>query len=112
MSNTRHLKGRPPDTDADSGPCGDCGLPTTPEDGLWEYYMVTNETWLLAGMDTAHVPDDADRSAAGHHYLCIGCLEARLGRRLTPGDFTDAPVNSPGEVRWPRTTRLLNRLGY
>ena len=25
--------------------------------------------------------------------LCVGCLEARLGRRLTPSDFTGVPLN-------------------
>jgi hypothetical protein len=24
---------------------------------------------------------------------CVGCLEKRLGRVLTPNDFTDAPIN-------------------
>jgi hypothetical protein len=27
------------------------------------------------------------------HYLCIGCLELRLGRQLTGADFTDCPLN-------------------
>ena len=41
--------------------------------------------------------------------LCIGCLECRLGRRLTPDDFDDWPVNEPHP---DHTARLANRLGY
>jgi len=26
-------------------------------------------------------------------FLCIGCLEARIGRQLRPDDFTDAPID-------------------
>jgi hypothetical protein len=36
-------------------------------------------------------------------FLCISCLERRLGRTLTQGDFTDAPINNPG----PWDTPLL-----
>jgi hypothetical protein len=46
-----------------------------------EYYMVTDEVW-----STAWPEDDG--------MLCIGCLEARLGRALTAKDFTDAPINT------------------
>jgi hypothetical protein len=49
---------------------------------IGEYYMVTDEVWGQA------CPE-------GKGMLCIGCLEARLGRELTARDFTDAPVNSP-----------------
>jgi len=27
------------------------------------------------------------------HFLCIGCLENRLGRKLTPDDFSLVPLN-------------------
>ena len=47
-----------------------------------EYYMVAGEVRDAAGMDSG--------------YLCIGCLEERLGWRLGPWDFTDATVNDPG----------------
>jgi hypothetical protein len=46
--------------------------------------MVKNEVW-----DAAVGPD----SFIDYSYLCIGCLELRLGRRLVPDDFTDAPLN-------------------
>lgn len=54
--------------------------------------MVHDELWAVAG--------------AGAGYLCIACLEARLGRRLTARDFTSAPINRPDP--WD-TDRLASR---
>jgi hypothetical protein len=42
--------------------------------------------------------------------LCIGCLEVRVGRRLEPSDFSDAPINYPGFLK--RSERLSDRLGH
>lgn len=39
-------------------------------------------------------------------FLCIGCLEKRLGYYLSPNDFTDAPIN--GVHPWD-TPRLVER---
>ena len=76
-------------------PCRDCGDPTLPEDGPSEFYMVRDELWALAG--------------AGDRYLCIGCLEGRLGRRLAREDFSDVRLN---DVRYGggSSGRLLIRL--
>jgi len=41
-------------------------------------------------------------------FLCIGCLELRIGRRLTVADFKDVPVNDPHDP-W-QTPRLRSRL--
>jgi hypothetical protein len=62
-----------------------------------EWYMVHDHVWAQAGT--------CDRGG----YLCIGCLETRLGRHLAGDDFTDAPVNrSP---RWSRRSpRFEDRL--
>jgi hypothetical protein len=60
----------------------------------WEHYMVHPKVWKKAGMDRG--------------FLCIGCLERRLGRRLTAKDFTDAPINNPDDP-W-NTPRLRLRL--
>lgn len=30
------------------------------------------------------------------NFLCIPCLEVRIGRALIAADFIDAPVNMPG----------------
>jgi hypothetical protein len=60
--------------------------------------MVHDSVWGDAGMKTN------PRKPEG--MLCIGCLEDRLGRRLTPADFTDAEVNT-----WRASERLQNRQG-
>jgi hypothetical protein len=86
-----------PDDDP-PGPCFDCGTPTCPDGAAWEYYMVTNDLWAASGM----------QHTGG--YLCVGCLEGRIGRQLTPEDFPDWPVNLP-EYGW-KSNRLLTRLGY
>lgn len=84
--------------------CDDCGVatvscaapPFTPcskpvygcdHDGTWEWYMVTDHVWALAG--------DA-------LFLCIGDLERRLGRPLNSGDFAALPVNDPNPYDTPR----------
>lgn len=66
---------------------------------IHEYYRVTNEVWLQA------VPGN-------HGMLCVGCLEKRLGRELTPADFElDVPINHNSPM-WPKSDRLMKRMGY
>jgi hypothetical protein len=77
--------------------CDDCGFGTLL---LNEYYMVTDTVWKQAW--------------AGHRkwwhleILCIGCLEARLNRKLTRDDFIDAPINNPDSEYM--SERLLDRI--
>lgn len=84
---------------AKSGPvpthwhCLGCGV-STAEDGVNEYYMVQAEVWAAA-------------NPKRRGMLCIGCLETRLGRRLTPEDFTHAPINSI--IEW-HSERLRSRI--
>lgn len=83
--------------------CIDCGVDTCPctgkrgcrHTGRWEHYMVHDRVWKAARMGG----DDG--------YLCIGCLETRIGRKLRPRDFTTAPCNDPDDP-WS-TPRLANR---
>lgn len=84
--------------------CADCGMDTAPctgkrgcrHKGRWEYYAVHDAIWAEAGV--------------GDGYLCIGCLESRLGRTLTPADFkTEALISDPYDP-W-HTPRLASRLG-
>ena len=72
--------------------CDDCGSDTRPES-----YSLLSAVWRVA------VGSDAiDR-------LCIGCIEARLERRLTPDDFAeDSPLNDPD--RDAMSERLRDRL--
>jgi hypothetical protein len=93
------------DDDADDYPaplCADCGVDTCPVEtgSRAESFMVHDEIWAAAG--------DED-------HLCVGCLEHRLGRQLTPGDFTDCKMNdlaiADDRYEWSwRTPRLISRL--
>jgi hypothetical protein len=57
--------------------CLDCDVDTVE---IGHYYMLRDDVWPEAN------PDDAG-------MLCFRCVQARLGRRLTARDFTDAPIN-------------------
>ncbi len=62
-----------------------------------EVYSVRSAIWKAAGMEPSG------------GCLCIGCLEKRLGRRLTPKDFAKGDAfNFP---RSPGTPRLKERRG-
>ena len=74
--------------------CLDCGFDCHSDEG-GEYYMVHDRVWKEAR------PEDWG-------MLCVGCLEKRLGRRLTPRDFTGAPVNNPHVKR--KSDRILSRM--
>lgn len=58
--------------------CVDCKVNTM---DMNEYYMVNDSLWKRAGM----------KQHDG--FLCIGCLETRVGRGLTSRDFTECPLN-------------------
>ena len=77
--------------------CADCGFDTTDN----EYYMVRNDVWEQAlGRKYPPQPD--------HVFLCIGCLENRIGRTLSRRDFIDCPLNTHPDFR--RSRRLRNRM--
>ncbi len=87
--------------------CHDCGRDTTPydEDGRpvdagWEWYMVEGPLWEAA---TRPEGPEAVR------FLCVGCLERRLGRRLAPEDFADLPINEPSPLESPVLAARLGR---
>jgi hypothetical protein len=72
--------------------CLDCKMDTGKER---EHYYLRLDVWL-----------QAHNSKTG--MLCIGCVETRLGRTLTPADFTEASINNPKVV--PMSARLLSRI--
>ena len=74
--------------------CLDCR-----QDTRDEWYMVHDSVWGDAGMDL------------DGGFLCIGCLEDRLGRELGPIDFAPLPINSPAWNLYGSSQRLLRRLG-
>jgi hypothetical protein len=68
--------------DPHGAPCFECGIDTI-ESG--EYYLVREKVWLAACAWNA--------KASGFDFLCIGCLESRLGRRLQPDHLTECELN-------------------
>jgi hypothetical protein len=67
--------------------CMDCQYDTFRD----EYYFLHEEVWLSANPKSKGM-------------LCIGCVEERIGRRLTPEDFKGVPIFHP------HSPRLLSRL--
>ena len=71
-----------------------------------DWYMVKDRIWKKVAKDDLDV------------VLCVECLESRLGRKLTPKDFKDVPLNYEmlhdlDNVRedYGCTVALLDRLG-
>lgn len=76
--------------------CLDCKIDTGK---IGEHYMLVDATWQLA--------HDSNKG-----MLCVGCIEKRLGRELTPADFElDVPINHNSPM-WPKSDRLMKRMGY
>lgn len=76
--------------------CVDCNEDTSSRTGIREYYMVSDSVWQQEARMPVH-----------GGMLCIGCLETRIKRQLTPADFIDAPINQ-GCFYYSR--RLASRL--
>lgn len=85
-------------------PCWDCRVNTCPLEGNREYYEVSDEVWHEAyGIGVGY----SDNGVNGY-FLCIGCLENRLGRKLVRLDFNNCWANNPSP--W-LSERLNERLG-
>lgn len=97
-------------------PCMDCGTDTTPCRNAqncphhkrhqcrhnsplpWEWYMIEDDLWA------------AIVGPGARGFLCIGCLERRLGRQLNRADFSHRPVNLiPSRSSSPRLIAALTR---
>lgn len=75
--------------------CGDCGMDTGKIDSV-EMYGLKNELWQQVNLNK---PVD---------FLCIGCLEKRLGREVDANDFSDVLLNE--HPAYQRSERLKDRL--
>lgn len=81
--------------------CLDCHMDTF---AGGEYFMVHADVWARTGLDVG--------------ILCVRCTENRIGRELTPSDFTEAPCNFIFSKSWlligrqyPEFIERLNRAG-
>lgn len=75
--------------------CMDCDVDTNE---IREYFMVDDNLWI------ENVPEY-------HGFLCIGCLEDRVGRTLEATDFpSHLPINNPNGLFFPHSDRLRDRL--
>jgi hypothetical protein len=82
--------------------CAECGVGTLT---LNESFMVKDDVWVKAW---AGRMKSWQRRAPGQMVLCIGCLEAHIGRMLRAVDFTDTPLNDLDHFHM--SARLLDRL--
>lgn len=86
----------------DDTTCDDCGMETNhikrDDDGA-EFYMVKPAVWKAA-----------EAAGGKANFLCVGCLEDRVGRPLRSSDFTDAPLNTAPDWEYGRSARLRDRL--
>jgi hypothetical protein len=63
-------------------PCKDCGCEVSPvRDGKRSTWTVSDRTWKEAGMKA-----QGKRPLGSGEFLCLHCLESRLGRKLTLAD--------------------------
>jgi hypothetical protein len=85
--------------------CADCNVDTL---AIGEYYMVRDEVWEQAwvGRRRRSGPRHWSLRHSRHkqrrgprEILCVGCLEARIGRQLNRDDFAAMVGNSTGAVR-------------
>jgi hypothetical protein len=93
--------------------CCDCGTNTVPsgkpKPGTHEQFIVNDNVWIAAGMTPGKV--DKNNELIGGGILCVGCIENRLGRRLTVNDFK--PITLPLLLSSPWITeRLRSRALY
>jgi len=79
-------------TDYSDTRCRDCLVETSHS----EWYIVKDNLWREATSS-----DCVD-------FLCVGCLEKRIERRLIPNDFKAIPINFQ---ECDRSERLLERMG-
>lgn len=77
-----------------AAPCARCGCDTK---AAGEWYFVHDDVWAAATL----TPNLA------HLYLCIGCLEAQLGRELDADDFVTTATD---DNRHNGSARLRDRL--
>lgn len=69
--------------------------------------MVRNSVWGGAGFSNDWLGAFFPRPKSRSVFLCVGCLETRLGRTLCRSDFERLPAN---EIDPLSSERLIDRL--
>jgi hypothetical protein len=96
------------------GHCCDCGMATVPsgnpKPGTFEQFIVKDDIWIVAGMKPGKV-DPKTYELVGGGFLCVGCIEERLGRRLTANDINPMTIGNLLISPWI-TDRLRSRILY
>ncbi len=72
--------------------CLDCYIDTSKAN---ELYMLQDETWKLTGLGKVGM-------------LCVGCIESRIGRKLTATDFNNSYLNNYRTAS--KSARLVSRM--
>jgi hypothetical protein len=70
-------------------------------------YTITNNVWEQAWPGTSLAKTNAAQPAE-RYFLCIGCLEQRLGRKLTRSDFIEGNCLNDVSDKW--SERSVDRL--
>lgn len=98
----KRVRGLNPDLDFG---CMVCDFDTSTE-----FFMVHDHLWQVAieGLPRRTLRMVGGR-CIGAELLCVGCLEKRLGRKLTADDFSVAPCNYDRD-EYDTSPRLANRL--
>lgn len=76
-------------------PCHDCGIDTG---AIGEYFTLQHDLWKTL------MPGKLSKD-----FLCVTCLEYRLGRKLSKQDFVDCLANKL-EFSFKKSELLINRL--
>jgi hypothetical protein len=78
--------------------------------GTHEQFIVKDEIWAAAGMKPGK-RNPKTRELVGGGFLCVGCFEKRLGRRLSAADINPITLGHLLSTPWA-TERLRSRILY
>jgi hypothetical protein len=85
-------------------------MPRPAKPGTHEQFICKDAVWAAAGMRPGKI-NPRNNELVGGGFLCVGCIEIRLGRRLTVDDFN--PITIPLLLSdLYRSARLRSRALY
>ncbi len=87
--------------------CNDCGIDTKLDNK--DYYMVSAEIWNKYGLGEGKVFVNKEGAMCGggeSGFLCMKCLEERMGRKLKKSDIFICPIT---QFFNPYTKKILSQ---